>query len=99
MEEKVIDMEYLTKYVSRELGISIDIINQIFDSEFDYYSALGLVEDESSSSDELGETNVVYMDELIDFINNRTNIPKTIIESVLDEEDKYMKRLDLIEGL
>ena len=99
MEEIVIDMEYLTNYVSRELGISTEIINQVLDSELDYYSTLGFVEEESSSSEEIEEANVIYMEELIDFINNRTNIAKTIIESVLDEEDQYLKRLDLIEGL
>lgn len=33
MEEKIIDMEYLTKYLSRGLGISTKVINQILYSE------------------------------------------------------------------
>ncbi|QOY36810.1 hypothetical protein AWH56_003915 [Anaerobacillus isosaccharinicus] len=54
--------------------------------------------EESRSSDEIEETNVVYRDELVDFINSITNIAKTIILTVLDEEDQYMNQIDLIEG-
>ncbi|WP_176483793.1 hypothetical protein [Bacillus sp. FJAT-45066] len=91
-------MEYLTKYLSSELGISTDIIHQILYSELDYYTELGSVVGEYESSDDLEETSVVYMEELIDFINNRTHIAKSIIETVLEGEDQYMNRLGLIEG-